>query len=238
VETPGSRPPDQAMTTDTSSNAGPACLHDRPAVSQRRIRRGAASESRRRIVAAAQALIREDGLDRLDVAHVCDRAEVPIDVFHASFDALEPCLLGVFDLTRVEAGAAMADAYRAADGWANAVRGALAALLDYLDERPRLARFAIVGSLLGDAAMLARRRQTLECLADALEAGRPAPLAGPLPTPLGGHAVVGAVAAVLHGRLAEDPVPPLRELCAPLMSMIVLPYLDVDAAVAELRHET
>jgi AcrR family transcriptional regulator len=226
------------MTSDMSSNTRPACLRDRPTVSQRRVRRGASSEPRGRIVAAAQALIREDGLGGLDVARVCHRAQVSVDVFHASFDDLEPCLVAVFDRVRAEAGGAMADAYRAADGWSDAVRGALLALLDYLDERPRLARFAIVDSLLGNAVMLTRRRQTLACLADALEVGRPTPLAGPLPTPLGGHAVVGAVVAVLHGRVGENPVPPLRELCAPLMSMIVLPYLDAGAAVGELRNES
>jgi hypothetical protein len=146
------------------------------------------------------------------------------------------CMLAVFDEAIAQACSAMTGAYRAADCWVDAIRGALAELLAFLDQRPLLARFLIVDSLAGDAAMRLRRHEMLTELARALEADRPPQPAGSLPAPFGGEAVVGAVASILHARLLEEPTPSLLSLHGPLMSMIVLPYLDVEAARRELSR--
>jgi hypothetical protein len=145
-------------------------------------------------------------------------------------------LLAVFDEASAQACSAMTGAYRAADCWVDAIRGALAELLAFLDQRPRLARFLIVDSFAGDAMLRARREQLLAELASALEADSPPRAAGSLPPPFGGQAVVEAVASILHGRLLEEPVPSLLGLHGPLMGLIVLPYLDVAAARSELSR--
>ena len=49
---------------------------------------------------------------------------------------------------------------------------------------------------------------------------------------------VGAVLAVIHTRLLERSPRPLSGLLNPLMAMIVLPYLGLDAAERELEHPT
>jgi hypothetical protein len=139
-------------------------------------------------------------------------------------------LLADFERLSSELGAAMAAAYEAADSWVEAVGAALAELLAFLDRRPRDARLLIVDSLVGDPAIRARREQLLAQLAGALEADRPPPALGSLPAPFGGQAVVGAVAAILHGRLREEPPPPLLDLHESLLGLIVLPYLDVTTA--------
>lgn len=144
--------------------------------------------------------------------------------------------LAVFDEATSQVCSVMTVAYRAADCWVDAIRDALAELLAFLDHRPRLARLLIVDSLLGDAAVRARRHQILAELARALEVDRPPPVAGSLPAPFGGEAVVGAVASIVHGRLLEEPTPSLLDLHGSLMSLIVLPYLDATAARSELSR--
>jgi hypothetical protein len=137
------------------------------------------------------------------------------------------CQLAVFEDASSEVGAAMAGAYAAADSWVEAIGSALTELLAFLERRPRIARFLIVDSLVGSPEIRARREHLLAQLARALEAGRPPPTPGSLPAPFGGEAVVGAVAAILHGRLLEDPAPSLLELHESLLGLIMLPYLDV-----------
>jgi hypothetical protein len=140
------------------------------------------------------------------------------------------CVLADFEGLGSELGAAMAAAYEAADSWVEAIGAALAELLAFLDRRPRDARLLVVDSLVGDPAIRVRREQLLAQLARALEADRPPPVPGSLPAPFGGQAVVGAVAAILHGRLREEPPPRLLDLHESLLRLIVLPYLDVTSA--------
>jgi AcrR family transcriptional regulator len=135
-----------------------------------------------------------------------------------------------------EACAAMTHAYRGADSWVEAIRDALAVLLELLERKPRMARLLIVDSLAGDAAVRACRDRLLAGLARALEAERPAATAGSLPAPSSAEAVVGAVTSILHGRLQAKPAPPLSDLHGPLMSLIALHCLDVSSARSELAR--
>jgi len=194
----------------------------------------ASSAERTRLLGAGEQLVCELGPERFTVAGVCERAGVSRRTFYAAFENAEQCLLAVFDEVCARAAAEMCGAYRAANRWVEGVRGALAALLALLDERPRLGRFLLVASLAGPPSLLARRRETLTRLADVLAATCPLPARGAPPAPFGAEAVVGAVASILHARVREEPVPPLKDMCNPLMAAIVLPYLDSAAARREL----
>lgn len=145
-------------------------------------------------------------------------------------------LLADVEQASAEACAAMTRAYSGADSWVEAIRDALAALLELLERKPRLARLLIVDSLAGDAAVRACRDRLLAQLARALEAERPTPAAGSLPPPSSAAAVVGAVTSILHGRLQAEPAPSLSDLHGPLMSLIALQCLDVSSARIELTR--
>ena len=56
------------------------------------------------------------------------------------------------------------------------------------------------------------------------------------PPRLAAEAVVGGVLSVIHTRLLKPETGPLSSLLAPLMSMIVLPYLGHEAASRELSR--
>lgn len=203
----------------------------------RQVVRGRARDDQRaRLLLAAQRVICEHGVEALTINAVCAEARASRSTFYAVFADRMDCLLDVFDESANTARAAILRAYRNGEDWVDGVRGALVELLDFLDRYPRLAHFMIVRSLAGDAPMLARRARLLSELADALESGSPAPVAGTLPPPFGAEAIVGGVASILHARLLEDPMPSLIELSSSLMGVIVLPYLGVGAARLELSR--
>jgi AcrR family transcriptional regulator len=194
-------------------------------------------EARRaRIAVAAQQLLGGAPAESLSIAAICAAAGVSRSTFYAAFADRNELLLTVFDDVTARAGRAMAAARQDESSWLDGVRAALLELLGLFDEAPGLARFLIAGSLGGDDMLLARRTTALSVLADALEQGSPSAVSEALPAPFGGEALVGAVVAVLHSRLLEEPVPALRPLCGSLMSVIVLCYFGVEVARAELTR--
>lgn len=195
-----------------------------------------AQAQRARIVLVAEQLLCDAPAEALSVSAICAAAGISRSTFYAAFADRNELLLTVFDQVTEQAGRAMAAARQAEHSWLDGVRAALIELLGLFDEVPGLARFLVAGSLAGDELLLAHRTTALSVLAGDLEQGSPVASTEVLPAPFGGEAIVGAIVAVLHSRLLEEPVPVLRPLSGSLMSMIVLSYFGVEAARAELAR--
>ena len=106
----------------------------------------------------------------------------------------------------------------------------------FLDDEPGLAKVCMVEALAAGPAVLDRRAQVLEELAEVVDRGRSvASVTRELPD-VTAEGVVGAVFAVLHTRLLEGGNKPLSDLLGSLMSIIVLPYLGGRAASRELTR--
>jgi AcrR family transcriptional regulator len=209
----------------------------RPASSGRKHpRRSLDRENREILLWAAEQLLREHGSDAVTVEAICALAKKSRASFNAVFTDRTDCLLGVFDELAERAERIMHIAYRDQESWLDGVRAALWELLYALQESPNLARFMVLGSAAGEPPMLARRARILAQLAEALEAEHPAGADGGQAAPFGAEAVVGAVAAILHARLLEDPLKSLTELAGPLMGVMVLPYLGAAAAGEEVSR--
>jgi AcrR family transcriptional regulator len=215
---------DALRNTDSGGNSSPSGQHRREAV---RVQRG-------RIILAAKQLLREQPAEELTIASVRAVAGVSRTRFADSFADRDALLLATFDDVARCAGAAMERARRSESSWLDGVRAGLIELLRLFDEDPGLARFLVAGSLAGNTRLLARRARAVSALALALEDGAPVLSGETLPAPFGGEAVVGAVVAILHARLLEEPSPSLAPLGPSLMSVIALPYLGVTAARGEL----
>src|SRR5450759_3052154 len=114
------------------------------------------------------------------------------------------------------------------------MRAGLCALLELLDYDPGIGRLVVVETLGAGPRALERRSRVLAQVIIAVDEGRLEAKKGDGPPPLTAEGVVGAVLAVLHGRLLEKNPGRLIELAGPLMSMIVLPYLGPAAARREL----
>jgi DNA-binding MarR family transcriptional regulator len=173
----------------------------------------------RKLVAVAEAEreLHAAGLSSADRVRNCEAAQL---------DAFEHVLELVAEAAVV--------AFRAQEGWVDGVRAGLAALLEFFDEEPVLARFLVVGSAQAGPAVLARRKYVLERIAVVLDDER-AP-ARAYPPALTAHAVASGVLGVLYARLSEPHPGALIELACPLMSFTVAPFLGARAARRELRR--
>ena len=109
-------------------------------------------------------------------------------------------------------------------------------LLMFMDEEPGLAKLCVVEALGAGARVLESRAKVLDELAEVVDRGRSLSNAAHEPPEVTAEGVVGAIFAVLHTRLLEGGKEPLSNLLAPLMSMIVLPYLGARAASKELAR--
>jgi AcrR family transcriptional regulator/DNA-binding MarR family transcriptional regulator len=166
---------------------------------------------------------------------VISRARVSRKTFYDVFSDREDCFLAAFDQAVSQGRELLREAYSAESTWSEGVRAALARLLAGMDEEPALTRLVMVEALAAGDRVLERRAEALEELAAVIDRGRSEPDACD-PPQVTAEGVVGAVFAVLHGRVLEGGETPLVELLGQLMSMIVLPYLGADAAEQEMER--
>ncbi len=211
-------------------------------------RSGVAEIQRARMIAALVEVAGERGVGGVTVAHIVARSGVSRRTFYELFDDREDCFLAAFDQA-VERGArSVVPAFRAPGTWRERTRAGLVALLEYLDDEPRMGALCIVDALGAGPVALERRSQVVRVLIDAVHQGRGEAKGGAKPTRLTAEGVVGAVLAVLHARLAAGDArangaraagaraggaQPMAPLLGPLMGMIVLPYLGQAAAARE-----
>jgi AcrR family transcriptional regulator len=191
---------------------------------------------RARMLGAMVDLTREQGAERVTVAHVVGRAGVSRRTFYELFEDREACLLAALDdaLQRVEA--AVVPAYRGERGWSAKIGAGLTAMLELFDADPGSAALCVVDSLAAGPQALERRARVVDVLVGAVDRGRREPGAPAGLNRVTAEGVVGAVLGVLYTRLREPSPKSLAPLRAQLMSMIVLPYLGPEAAAAELAR--
>jgi AcrR family transcriptional regulator len=187
-----------------------------------------------RVLAATGEVVAELGWAHTTVAQIVARAKVSRKTFYTAFRDREDCLLAVFEEAVSTAGLRATQAYEAESSWAEAVRAALARVLEFMDEEPELARICLVETLAAGERVLARRAQLLEQLAGAVDRGR---LLSPGdPPPLSAEVTVGGALTVLHTRILCGGRPQMSPLLGPLTAVIVQPYLGRGAANRQLSR--
>jgi AcrR family transcriptional regulator len=189
---------------------------------------------RGRMIAAAVNTVQDIGYARTTVAELISRARISRKTFYEVFADREDCFLAAFEHALSEASRLATEAYESESCWREGTRVALARLLVFMEQEPRLARLLIVDSLASGPKVLARRRQALDDLAKVVDRGRPTNELGSYPPSLMAAGIVGGALAVLHSHLLQGRRQRPADLLAPLMSMIVLPYLGARAARREL----
>lgn len=182
-------------------------------------------------------MIEQSGSERATVSAVCRAAGLGAPAFSDNFADLTDCLLATFDELSARTLARMRVAVHGQACWEDGVRAALATLLELADRHPHLAGFMLGTPPRGDLLIMMRRQRLQHRLALVLDEGCPRAAPGSPAPAFGACAVIAAAAAILHGRLAERPRPAVRELHAPLMAMIVLPYLGAEGAREQLNAD-
>jgi AcrR family transcriptional regulator/DNA-binding MarR family transcriptional regulator len=163
-------------------------------------------------------------------------AGITSGAFHEAFPDREACLLATFELGLARARKRVLAAYDAEARWLDAIKGALAAFLGFLEDEPALGRVLVIYSISGGEEVLQRRVGVIRELAAVVDRGRDEGPAGrSQPPAVIAEGVVGAVTAVLQNRLlgGGDGV---MDLYGSLVSIVVLPYLGASAARRELAR--
>ncbi len=194
---------------------------------------GVVEIQRARLLVAALGVVDELGYARVTVAHITGRARVSRRTFYDLFENREDCLLAALEsvVERVREELVAADLEHLA--WRERVRVGCWVVLSFFDREPVLARVLVVQALRGGLRVLERRERVLGELAGVINEGRGEnPRSADCPV-LMAEGLVGAVFAVVYGRLLRGDGEPLVSLHGELVGMIVLPYLGPGVARRE-----
>jgi AcrR family transcriptional regulator len=235
---------------------------DRPTA--KRARGGVADIQRARMIAAMAQVARERGIGATTVADVVARSGVSRRTFYELFADRDDCFCAAFDHAIARASRRVLPAYESAVGWRERMRAGLSAALEFLEDDPDLGALCVVDALGAGPVALARRREVMRSLIEAVDEGREEARASAKPTSLTAEGVVGAVLAVLHERLSSASLDAGRsggrrvrhatcdddagdrdvraqamiDLLGPLMAMVVLPYQGQAAAAREAARSS
>ncbi len=205
-------------------------------VSEALARRRAAE--RAKIAAALIFVVAAEGYEQTTLAMVLERAGLDEAAFHRHFADVEDCAEQVAAEVNDDVLARARAAIATTEDWRGQVRSSGYALLGFLVEDPRRARFLFLGSLsLGGRTQLLRD-QTLSFFTDLIHRGR---FELDDPDSVSRATAEGAVGAIyyrIQTGVADgglDSVDAVAELFRQLIYTAVLPYLGADAALAEMQ---
>jgi len=191
---------------------------------------------RRRILAAASAVVAEHGYAGLTVGRVIAGAGVSRETFYGHFGSARECFLAVYEQSLQRIAAASLPAYRSEREWQSRVRAGLAALLEFLEREPALARLVVVEVYRAGPPALELRAGVLARLRALLQPdGAPVLKDVTLP-PLAAELLLGSAGSLIYGHISSGAPEPLPSLLPLLMALLVRPYLGAAAAERELRR--
>ena len=198
-------------------------------------RERAASPERERIVEALIEIAAERGYAETTIELILDRAGLDRPAFDRHFRGKYDCFLTAWQEINEGCMREMLEAFNSQEGWPDRLRAVACEIVDNLRHDPNRASFAVEVLSAGDAAR-ARRDMTMRVIASLIDAGRnemddPESVPHTTAEALAGSAYGQVYAKVVRGEADELPA-----LVPQLMSAAVMPYLGVEAGLAELAR--
>jgi AcrR family transcriptional regulator len=179
---------------------------------------------RERILLATVDLVAESGYRALTVAAILKRAAISKLKFYELFDSKQDAFLAAYDAGLAEADARVGEALAAAgESLAERAAAGIGALLDLLDERPSLARAAVLEAPSLGPAMGDRRERTLAVFAPLFSGAREAGGAEELPDNLG-ESVLDGIYWLLYDAVLTGRPKKLAKLRPALVEFAILPF--------------
>lgn len=184
-----------------------------------------ASHKRRRMTDAIAELSAEQGYEATKIADVVRRAGVARKTLYDNFDGKEDLFLAAIDAGYGEARERVEDACIATDEiWQKKVEAGLAAFLEFVAERPALARACMVEALSATPTSATRYDAALGCFVGLLQRSTPAETG--LPGTIE-ETLIGGVAWILNQQIRRDEAAGARELLPELSEFVLSPYQGV-----------
>jgi AcrR family transcriptional regulator len=199
------------------------------------IRERSAEQERELIVEALVEIAAERGYAETTIGTILERAGLDRPAFDRHFRSKYDCFLSAWQEINEACMGEMLAAYNSQEGWPDRLRAVACEVVERLRKDPSRASFAIEVLAAGDAAR-ARRDMTMRVIAWLIDAGRnemedPESVPHTTAEALAGSAYGQVYAKVARGRMEELPA-----LVPQLMSAAVMPYLGIEAAMAELSR--
>jgi AcrR family transcriptional regulator len=157
--------------------------------------------------------------------------------FYDQFESKEDCFEQAYAVWIERLGVSLLEAAVAAGGgWRSAVRAALMRLVDFVVERPLIARSLFVEVHVAGGAALAKHEEAVGRLAEALDSVRAELSPEEAPPVSTGVFVVGGIEACVCDVLAAGDPSRIADTLPELMHLAVGSYLGKDAAEEELEE--
>jgi TetR/AcrR family transcriptional regulator len=198
---------------------------------QHRLPREVVTRNQRlRLVAGVARAMAEHGYARLTVEHVISTAGVSRTTFYEQFENKQQAVLAAHDVVFERYLAALLRACNGEQEWPLKIKASIATTVAFAMEEPEQAQLLALDSLAGDAEVASRVLASTDHLAGLLSAGRQYnPRGAELPA-LTEKALVGAVSAIVAGRLMNGEPESLPELEPQIVELILIPYLGAEEA--------
>jgi AcrR family transcriptional regulator len=189
-----------------------------------------AQHQRARIVTALAEETAEQGYRAVTVADIVKRAGIARNTFYENFASKEECFLAAQESAMSTALERVVDAGGAFESWPQQVRGGLAAFLEYVAEKPALARTCMVEALSAGPAAVRYYEESQQAFVSLFRLGRDvSPHGHDLPETLE-EAMIGGVFWILYQRLAISQPETTVELLPELVEFVLTPYLGAERA--------
>jgi AcrR family transcriptional regulator len=198
---------------------------------QHRLPREVVTRNQRlRLVAGVARGMSEHGYARLTVEHMIAAAGVSRSTFYEHFDNKQEAVLVAHDVVFERYLGALLRSCNSAGEWPLKIKAAIATTIAFAIDEPEQAQLLALDSLAGDAEVASRVLASSDHLAGLLSAGRQySPRGAELPG-LTEKALVGAVSAIVAGRLMNGEADSLSELEPQIVELILIPYLGPEEA--------
>lgn len=198
-------------------------------------RERAGGPERERILQALIEIAAERGYSETTIEMILLRAGIDRPAFDRHFRGKYDCFLSAWREINDSCMREMLEAYNSEEEWPDRLRAVACEIVEGLRNDPSRASFAVEVLAAGDAAR-ARRDMTMRVIASLIDAGRnemedPESVPHTTAEALAGSAYGQVYSRVVRGRADELPA-----LVPQLMSAAVMPYLGIDAAMAELSR--
>jgi AcrR family transcriptional regulator len=198
-------------------------------------RERAAGPERERIVEALIEIAAERGYAETTIELITERAGVDRPSFDRHFRGKYDCFLSAWQEMNESCMREMLEAYNSQESWPDRLRAVACEIVEGLRHDPSRACFAVEVLAAGDAAR-ARRDMTMRVIASLIDAGRNEmedPESVPHTT---AEALAGSAYGQVYAKVVGGSTEELSELVPQLMSAAVMPYLGIEAGLAELSR--
>jgi AcrR family transcriptional regulator len=194
-----------------------------------------ARSQRERLLAGVVRVTAANGYESTSVADILEEAGVGRESFYELFEDKKDCLLAARGILVDDLNATVAEAYNQPGPWADRLRSALAAMLDWLAADPAAAKvvfveLAAIGAVSRDLFQTDFARFT-KLMDDGL--GQPEPVPG---LPRATELTVGVALARVYEEVVGDRTAELPRLLPELTYELLVPFVGEETAGTEQRR--